>query len=81
MKIMKFDMIANEIATKEDRTMISQISPSMISKNYVHEWIPHFFCDSDFLWLLIASILKLSHPAIKEFVAELEPLTLLNVMQ
>ena len=28
-----------------------------------------------------ASILKLSHPAIKEFVAELEPLTLLNVMQ
>jgi hypothetical protein len=34
------------------------------------------------LWvLLIIEGLKLSHPAIKEFVAELEPLTLLNVMQ
>ena len=32
MKIMKFDMIANELATKEHRTMISQFSPSMISK-------------------------------------------------
>jgi len=34
MKIMKFDMIANEIATKEHRTMISQFSPSMISKTH-----------------------------------------------
>jgi hypothetical protein len=32
MKIMKFDMIANEIATKEHRTMISQFITSMISK-------------------------------------------------
>jgi hypothetical protein len=31
MKIMKFDKIANEIATKKHRTMISQFSPSMIS--------------------------------------------------
>jgi hypothetical protein len=34
MKIMKFDMIANKIATKEHRTMISQFSPSMINKTY-----------------------------------------------
>jgi hypothetical protein len=34
MKIMKFDMLANEIATKEHRTMISQFSPSMISKTH-----------------------------------------------
>jgi hypothetical protein len=34
MKIMKFDMIANEIATKEHRTMISQINPSMIRKTH-----------------------------------------------
>jgi hypothetical protein len=33
-KIMKFDMIANEIATNEHRTMISQFSPSMISKTH-----------------------------------------------
>ena len=31
MKIMKFDKIANDIATKKYRTMISQFSPSMIS--------------------------------------------------
>ena len=31
MKIMKFDKIANDIATKKHRTMISQFSPSMIS--------------------------------------------------
>ena len=31
---MKFDMTANEIATKEHRTMISQFSPSMISKTH-----------------------------------------------
>jgi hypothetical protein len=31
---MKFDMIANEIATKEHRTLISQFSPSMISKTH-----------------------------------------------
>jgi hypothetical protein len=34
MKIMKFEMIANEIATKEHRTMISQFNPSMISKTH-----------------------------------------------
>jgi hypothetical protein len=34
MKIMKFDMIANAIATKEHRTLISQFSPSMISKTH-----------------------------------------------
>jgi hypothetical protein len=34
MKIMKFDMIANEIAIKEHRTMFSQFSPSMISKTH-----------------------------------------------
>ena len=33
-KIMKFDMIANEIATKEHRTKISQFIPSMINKTH-----------------------------------------------
>jgi hypothetical protein len=33
MKIMKFDMIANEIATKEHRTMISQFSRTVMSCN------------------------------------------------
>ena len=32
--MMKFDVIANKIATKERRTMISQFSPSMISKTH-----------------------------------------------
>jgi len=31
---MKFDMIANEIATNEHMTMISQFNPLMISKTH-----------------------------------------------